>query len=33
MRTDDAPDYGAMFAACDKSLTPDERARQEGRRG
>lgn len=32
MTTDDAPDYGALYAAHEESLTPDERARNEGRR-
>ncbi len=32
MSTDDPADYGALFAAHEKSLSPDERAREEGRR-
>ena len=32
MSTDDAPDHGALFASYEDSLTPDERAREEGRR-
>ncbi len=32
MSTDDAPGYGALFAAHEKSLSPAERARDEARR-
>ncbi len=32
MSTDDPADYGALFAAHEKSLSPDERARDESRR-
>ncbi len=32
MSTDDGTDYGALFAERDKSLSPDDRAREEARR-
>ncbi len=29
--SNDSPHYGALFAAYEKSLSPDERDREEGR--